>query len=191
MSRADRPPCSVDGCTNPSRAKGWCKRHYERWRTTGTVDLKVPEMVTCSANGCDARAHAKSLCYKHYFRWYRKGHTDRDYQPGHLTGTSHGYRSRSAHGHPLADKRGRIYNHRFVLYESIGDGPHPCHWCGVMVDWTDPPISRLEVDHVSGNKGDDSLSNLVPSCGPCNRLRSRWPAAFANRCNVAAGPAPH
>lgn len=34
--------CSVENCTNPSRARGWCKPHYERWRTTGSVHSDVP-----------------------------------------------------------------------------------------------------------------------------------------------------
>lgn len=27
--------CGVEGCPNPSRARGWCHAHYERWRKYG------------------------------------------------------------------------------------------------------------------------------------------------------------
>lgn len=27
--------CKVDGCDGPSRAHGWCNRHYRRWKRTG------------------------------------------------------------------------------------------------------------------------------------------------------------
>lgn len=27
--------CSIEGCTNPVRSRGWCKMHYARWRRTG------------------------------------------------------------------------------------------------------------------------------------------------------------
>lgn len=27
--------CAVDGCDNPTRARGWCETHYQRWRRHG------------------------------------------------------------------------------------------------------------------------------------------------------------
>ena len=29
--------CSVDGCERPSRKRGWCEMHYQRWRKNGSV----------------------------------------------------------------------------------------------------------------------------------------------------------
>jgi len=37
--------CSVDGCTFPSRKRGWCNTHYSRWYQTGTTDDRVPPTV--------------------------------------------------------------------------------------------------------------------------------------------------
>ncbi len=28
--------CSIDGCGKPTKAHGWCRRHYERWRAHGS-----------------------------------------------------------------------------------------------------------------------------------------------------------
>jgi hypothetical protein len=30
-----RPVCSIDGCATPSIARGWCAKHYDRWRNHG------------------------------------------------------------------------------------------------------------------------------------------------------------
>lgn len=73
-------------------------------------------------------------------------------------------------GHPIADKSGRIQVHRAVLYESIGPGPHPCHWCGAMADWGG--IGGIHVDHLNGEPADNRLGNLVPSCQHCNKSRA-------------------
>ncbi len=27
--------CSLDGCSKPHQARGWCRKHYHRWRSTG------------------------------------------------------------------------------------------------------------------------------------------------------------
>lgn len=31
--------CSVEGCTRPARARGWCTTHYSRHRRTGRLDV--------------------------------------------------------------------------------------------------------------------------------------------------------
>jgi hypothetical protein len=34
--------CAVPGCERSIRARGWCERHYSRWRTTGDLRADVP-----------------------------------------------------------------------------------------------------------------------------------------------------
>lgn len=31
--------CSVEGCDNPASGRGWCQKHYMRWRRTGSTEL--------------------------------------------------------------------------------------------------------------------------------------------------------
>jgi len=57
-----------------------------------------------------------------------------------------------------------VFEHRAVLYDEIGGGGHPCHYCGIVVYWQ----YDLVVDHVDEDKTNNSPANLVPSCTPCN-----------------------
>lgn len=92
-------------------------------------------------------------------------------------------------GHPLASKQtGVILEHRKVLFDHIGPGDHPCHWCKALVTWQHKAYSRagnLVVDHLDGNRFNNSLDNLVPSCSPCNTGRGseaiRFPEVFLTR----------
>lgn len=34
--------CSIDGCEMPSRSRGWCSKHYQRWYKTGDPTAKRP-----------------------------------------------------------------------------------------------------------------------------------------------------
>ena len=70
--------------------------------------------------------------------------------------------------HPLAGKNGVVREHRVVAYDKYGDGPHPCHWCGTVLQWVD-----ICVDHLNNIKSDNSPSNLVVSCNGCNGSRAR------------------
>lgn len=35
--------CSIDGCGLPSRARGWCRNHYDRWKVHGDVLWEPPQ----------------------------------------------------------------------------------------------------------------------------------------------------
>lgn len=79
--------------------------------------------------------------------------------------------------HPLAGARGRVLVARATLYDRLGAGSHPCHWCGQLATWTVRPsrgISRgeLAVDHLDGNPMNDDPANLVAVCNDCNTLRA-------------------
>lgn len=131
---------------------------------------------TCSLPGCDkpSRSNAQALCPMHYHRAYRHGDVNMTAHSSDVT-VSNGrrYKTRGMKHHPLASKHGIVYVHRQVLFDTIGAGPHECHWCGTMVQWfidkTD--AHSLHVDHLNNIGDDNRPENLVPSCRRCNGAR--------------------
>lgn len=137
-------------------------------------------MRTCSVEGCEkpARSGKAEWCKMHYHRWYRHGSTDAKSTTSGVTASQgRKYRTVSAKGHPVAMRNGRAYEHRVVLYDTIGKGPHCCHWCGTSIDWK----GELQPDHLNGATDDNRPENLVPSCRRCNVTRGCQARADALR----------
>lgn len=68
----------------------------------------------------------------------------------------------------------QVREHRVVLWEKLGAGPHPCHWCDLPLDWSHGTARGvLQVDHLDDRRGNNDPGNLVASCHACNKLRSR------------------
>lgn len=68
--------CSVDGCENPTVARGWCSMHYQRWKhvgDTGTAESSRDAQRVCSVADCARRAQARGWCDLHYRRWLTHG----------------------------------------------------------------------------------------------------------------------
>lgn len=61
------------------------------------------------------------------------------------------YVSRMDPSHPIAPPCGRVWMHRAVLYDEIGEGIHACHWCHVPLEWrpTTDDTKPLTVDHLN------------------------------------------
>lgn len=89
---------------------------------------------------------------------------------------SGGYRKLTGQwDHPLAIADGTVFEHRKVLYDKIGPGPHMCHWrCGRMLSWDGGPQLGICVDHLDNNRLNNDPENLVPSCRRENIARAWW-----------------
>lgn len=81
------------------------------------------------------------------------------------------YMTQARKGHPTAHADGRVRVHRANLFDAIGPGEHPCHWCKKPVEWFATGPRELVADHVDGNTWNNDPANLVPACQRCNKWR--------------------
>jgi hypothetical protein len=58
--------CSIEGCGNRHKAKGYCSWHYQ-------LNWTRPEQGQCTVDGCNTSIHSRDMCSKHYKRWYLNG----------------------------------------------------------------------------------------------------------------------
>ncbi len=99
-----------------------------------------------------------------------------------LKTTSNGYIvARGAKGHPLADSYNKVPLHRVVLWDHLGQPEaSPCHWCGFLLPWKSSSYRHcINVDHLDGNKSNNTIANLQSSCWWCNTNRT-WAATNAS-----------
>jgi hypothetical protein len=79
--------CAVSGCKTPAVARGWCFKHYQRWRRgkdpAEPLSYELPR-PTCEVNGCDRPARTRGWCAKHYGRW--RDHGDATYERPKVVG---------------------------------------------------------------------------------------------------------
>lgn len=69
--------CSIDECERPARARGWCARHYQRWKLKGDPGpahtmRQWPAPETCTVEGCEKPHFAGGYCDMH--RWRVRTH---------------------------------------------------------------------------------------------------------------------
>jgi len=60
---SSRGPCSVEGCKQPLRAKGYCRKHFLAWRR-GTLGAHHHYKI-CSKEGCRKQREFGGLCAEH------------------------------------------------------------------------------------------------------------------------------
>lgn len=169
-----QPPCEVDGCEREGHGLGWCLMHYKRWRKHGDPELgaRRVRVAVCTVAGCERPGNSYGLCTNHHRRQGLYG-DPLAVAPPRARRPAKRYAWTYAPSHPIATADGKVLTHRHVLYERVGPGPHPCHWCGTSVQWRvgKPSAGALVADHVDHDRSNNDPANLVPSCNPCNGHR--------------------
>lgn len=138
--------------------------------------------MKCKIDGCEreARYRKDQICQMHYFRMRRTG----SYQLNERKAvqrrvTPNGYVSIYAPGHPLANGRNFVFEHRAVMFERLGDQCAPCEMCGVSESWR-----TCHVDHIDNDRQNNCPKNLRILCRGCNVSRGFSEESFAKFSDV-------
>lgn len=131
--------------------------------------------LPCTVEGCSQPLYCRGYCTTHYTRLLRtgdlRGAARERGQWGSGSVNGDGYRVGHDAAHPLATAQGKLLAHRSALYEVLGGGLHPCHWCGKRLTWRGAAESRICVDHLNDDRLDNDPANLVAACLDCNTKR--------------------
>lgn len=170
--------CGAENCERQARSPNskFCNLHYSYLRLHGDINGS-PEVKRrachernrfCVVDGCvcEVRSTYAEYCEKHYARLRRFGTLELTNTYTGITLASNGYVMELAHGHPLSDASGRVYQHRLVYHRHNGNGPFKCYHCEKSVTWKD-----MHIDHLDCNKTNNSIENIVASCARCNMAR--------------------
>lgn len=186
--------CSVAGCDRfGTVARGYCGKHYQRWRNHGTptpagVVERDRTEGPCSVDECPRDKVCGGYCGLHYQRFMKHGDPR---QTPYLDVTCDPERRCRYCGKDISHKQvnaswcnrdckywARIWKHRKGVAsnpESIRVPPPAikkilsagqCSYCG--------EAGPVELDHIIplSRGGAHREGNLTPACRPCNR--SKW-----------------
>ena len=64
--------CKIDECENKHRSKGFCSKHYQRFRRYRNPLYVIPTRI-CSLKSCNKKHRCKNLCEIHYQRFRKHG----------------------------------------------------------------------------------------------------------------------
>lgn len=141
--------CSIEGCENPSKTRGWCTKHYGRWKAHGNPLTKLTNWrepkTSCTIDGCERTTHTHSYCEMHARRIRMTG----DPGPvGRLTAAPGTARRVDSNGYiVVSDYKGRkggALEHRVVMMEHLGRDL----------------LRHESVHHINGDRSDNRLENL-------------------------------
>ncbi|MDE1828632.1 MAG: hypothetical protein KGH65_05730 [Candidatus Micrarchaeota archaeon] len=67
--------CTIQGCNNKHVGRGYCNKHYWRFRKYGDPNktlIEVNPPQTCTIEGCMRKYTANGMCHYHYLQIYHE-----------------------------------------------------------------------------------------------------------------------
>lgn len=72
--------CDVEGCESKHYARGYCAKHYDRWKRYGDATVEGPgrgnhprKFRKCMVASCDRKHRANGFCNTHNRQFDRNG----------------------------------------------------------------------------------------------------------------------
>jgi len=207
--------CSIEGCDNltgvPNTARGFCLKHYARWRRHGDPLWEAPPRL-CSIEGCEEPHYGQTWCKNHHRAWWMYGYPlinktkmpaaprtcvvdgcDFDEAVKRLQLCSTHYARWRSTGDPLGLREHRRGNprrafvgndaaHARVIHDRGRASTHQCIDCGQpAAHWS---YDHADPDELAADRGPYSLDgeHYQPRCALCHK---RFDNAHAGRGRVA------
>jgi hypothetical protein len=165
--------CSIEDCGVAVYARGWCNRHYQRWRRHGDPSVdRTPARTLgdCSVDECGSPAVARDLCNLHYRR--KRVHGD-------PLGTA-------PMGRPMVESPSYSGAHMRIQYARGRASDYRCADCGAPAeDWSYRHDAGIRmVDPKTGCLYSPDPSDYEPRCKLCHK-------AYDQRCCTDGSPLVH
>jgi 5-methylcytosine-specific restriction endonuclease McrA len=180
-----RKTCIIDGCNNFRVGFGYCRKHYKKFKRYG--DPLVSKLMDntgkiCLRDGCNNPAKIKGYCRSHYRSQFGRLHVNKICSLPYCSKRRDAKGYCSYHYHLIS-----IIDVNKEFEEIFGYPPYICYICGRQYnEWHS---NELELDHVipKSNGGSDDITNLLPTCKMCNRMKDKFLFDdFVNKCKEIA-----